>query len=514
MLKIFKVTTIVIISVLFFVVGSLSAEEKTDTVIGPYLQNISSDAVTIIWWTDLSFKNGTSKVEYSKASESERLFTSIASEEDAEVTAMEGLYKQQARLDSLEPGISYTYCTVNGDGQNIIKSDQISFSLVPNNPIEFSFVLIGDGQPGTKDVAEKYRNTFFAAKKEAPDIVFCTGDEVDQGAQGQWEIFLRDIICSNGSGTGIASTIPIQMVVGNHEIYEKDQGGYPGGNLSTAMKRFKAICDNPDNESSNDQWKERYYAFGYGPSYFIILDANNTSSDEYDNHEYLGDGETPDWEPGSEQYNWMIEQLKYAKTKYPFTFVLFHPAPFSRGIHGAPREPQTGHKLRVLDPIFRKYRVDAVFTGHDHIVERSVTGPGAFFKKYDRGMQDPRTWRDENNLNYLIQGNSGHSSRSAPAGWQSWIDITGNDNKPFYTAYYFGDIYELEGWEGDPSYTSFNNVDIAWNTERQSWRAVFKTVRVNEKGETSFHDIWWMERNSPKKSLFDKVKSKMWRLFK
>ena len=93
------------------------------------------------------------------------------------------------------------------------------------------------------------------------------------------------------------------------------------------------------------------------------------------------------------------------------------------------------------------------------------------------------------------------------------MDITGNDKKPFYTVYYFGDIYELDGWEGDSDYSSFNDVNISWNEERQVWRAVFKTVRVKGDGETSFHDIWWMERSNPEENILSRIIAKVRKKF-
>jgi hypothetical protein len=61
-----------------------------------------------------------------------------------------------------------------------------------------------------------------------------------------------------------------------------------------------------------------------------------------------------------------------------FTFVLFHHSPYSSGPHGyLPGEventdEQSGYPVRILTPLFMKYGVDAVISGHDEIWERSV----------------------------------------------------------------------------------------------------------------------------------------------
>jgi hypothetical protein len=56
-----------------------------------------------------------------------------------------------------------------------------------------------------------------------------------------------------------------------------------------------------------------------------------------------------------------------------FTFVMFHHSPYSAGVHGDPDERQSSYPTRVLDDLFHKYGVAAVFNGHDHINQRSHT---------------------------------------------------------------------------------------------------------------------------------------------
>lgn len=61
---------------------------------------------------------------------------------------------------------------------------------------------------------------------------------------------------------------------------------------------------------------------------------------------------------------------------------MFHQAPYSSFEHGDPYDPQSGHPLRKLDPLFHRYRVTAVFSGHDESYERSVTTSGAHMVHY------------------------------------------------------------------------------------------------------------------------------------
>ena len=59
---------------------------------------------------------------------------------------------------------------------------------------------------------------------------------------------------------------------------------------------------------------------------------------------------------------------------------MFHGAPYTSGIHGRPAgigeglNFSSGLPLRELTPLFLKYGVDAVFSGHDEMYEHSVVG--------------------------------------------------------------------------------------------------------------------------------------------
>jgi len=222
---------------------------------------------------------------------------------------------------------------------------------------------------------------------------------------------------------------------------------------------------NPPNHAANPAWSERYYSFRYGCATFVVLDANNDSNDKYDNHTYLADGTTPDWSPGSEQYNWMTARLAEARNTSAFTFVCFHPSPYCRGGHGSPKESQSGYQLRALDPIFREYGVDAVFTSHDHVIEHCVTGPAGFEKNLD--VADPR------DLNWFVVGNSGQSSRTAKKGWQNWMSVKGNGKEPFFTRYFYS-------WAGNSNLASFLEVKLE-PLAGNLWKATLEVVRTDGK---------------------------------
>ncbi len=221
--------------------------------------------------------------------------------------------------------------------------------------------------------------------------------------------------------------------------------------------------------------KGRYYSIKYGPASFIALDLcnNGINGSEEDTNYYLlgesdsGGGNAPDFGVGSRQYNWLEQQLVDAQEQSLFTFVFFHHAPYSSGPHGFPSgvgdlfDNQSGIPVRALTPLFMKYGVDAVFSGHDEIWERSeVTGS--------------EIQQDGTEVNHSIQfydvGTGGDGLRGP---------VTGTDN-PFQKFLVHRDVPEV--WdenilsEGGKHYGHME-VDIV-PRENNSWQAILKPVYI------------------------------------
>ncbi|MCE9612658.1 MAG: right-handed parallel beta-helix repeat-containing protein [Lentisphaerae bacterium] len=454
---------------------------------GPYLQHATSNGMTVVWWTDFTTSGRVSRVEYGAGLAS----TQSATEADvASFSSQAYHFVQVARLTGLTAGTSYDYRVVSSDGGNTYTSAVHTFRTAPDffSPVHFAHTA--DGQPNSAANIVRTRMLLAQTEVQGADFVLYSGDMVDVGRAADWHEVITEMYCSdNGqTGSGVASRIPFAFVIGNHEIY--DDGGYSSMSITGSIARYKAVCDNPDNGSADANWNERYYAFWYGPCYIICLDANNTSDDVLDNSDHLPDASTPDWEPNSEQNQWLVRQLAYAQRKAAFTFVSFHYSPYCRSTHGAPWEPQSGYTLRALDPLFHQYGVDGVLTGHDHVYERSVTGPPGFHEEFPGGLSALETWQSPSNLNYFVEGNGGNTARGMAAGWETWMDITENNAAPFFTAFYYS-------WAGLVDYFSFLDVDVAWNASSDAWRATFKVVRTDTNGVTTTHDEFWMERPNP-----------------
>lgn len=430
--------------------------------IEPYLQDFTKDSIKIVWWSDNKTEHNTVHIVNPT-----NITTSAISTQPEGVTFI----RHVATIKELKPSTEYEYY-VESDGT---RSQRYKFLSAGTRDKPFHFIYLGDMQNANNQVIFRDRALYKKVMELKPNFIISGGDTVEYGTYSSyektWESFFRHICTTTQGGLPVASTIPHFFAVGNHEIYDPDHDYYESGGLAgTSMARFQTFCVNPDNGSKDPRWRGRYYAFTYGCATFIVLDLNNTSNDALDNHDKIPDGCSPDWEPGSEQYNWMIEQLEIAERTSAFTFIFAHPSPYSRGEHGTSDKKidyQRGYELQSLDPVFRSYGVDAVFSSHDHMVEHCLTGPTGYWVSMD--VNNPA------NLNYIVQGNSGNSARDPHPEWKKWMQIPDASPDTSYTVWYYD-------WNKANNPTtvrcSFYDVQILPVSDA-AWQATFQLISID-----------------------------------
>ncbi len=447
---------------LFILIIAGTQAYAANIAIEPYLQDFTNDSIKIVWWTDTQTERNVVHIVKPVLST-----TSATSRQMRGVTFVRHI----AMLTGLKPDNEYEYYVES----DITRSQRYQFRSGISRDKPFHFIYLGDGQHVDNQVIIRRKALYKTVMDLKPNLIVCGGDTVEYGTYNSyektWESFFRQICTATQGGVPVASTIPHYFAVGNHEIYDPEHDEYASGGLAGAsMARFQAFCVNPDNGSNDPRWNGRYYAFTFGCATFIVLDLNNTSNDSLDNHDKIPDGCSPDWEPGSEQYRWMIEQLKIAQRTSAFTFIVAHPSPYSRGEHGTSDKAidyQRGYELRELDSVFRAYGVDAVFTSHDHMVEHCLTGPEGYWEKMD--VNDPA------NLNYLVQGNSGHSARDPHPEWKRWMQIPGAPPETFYTVWFYD-------WNkaNNPTTVRCSLYDVQVSgISASTWQATFQLISID-----------------------------------
>ncbi len=175
-------------------------------------------------------------------------------------------------------------------------------------------------------------------RDEVADFCLGTGDIVGEGHKEQdWQAFFdveRDLL---------KHTV-LYPSLGNHDRQGR------GRTADNYRKYFSLPENSPD--------PERYYAFTYGSARFLILDSNSNSFALTD------------------QTEWIEEQLQAARLdpQIRHIFVSMHHPPFSVSLHGGQAELR-----EAWTPLFEKYQVAAVFSGHDHVYSRAERSGVRYF---------------------------------------------------------------------------------------------------------------------------------------
>jgi hypothetical protein len=431
--------------------------------------------MTVVWWTDDSAAG--SELTYESGGESHTV------EASNDFATSVGRWRHAAVATELVAGQSYTYQVRSLD----LSSESLEFRTPKGRQDNVRIHFLGDGRTDDDQVIARHRDLMDEANTENADLVVELGDTVFASTNDHWFKYLRRILTASDpreDSPGAGSLVPSLHINGNHEIATLPDKENPGDadyykDAPDAQARFSDLFVHPPNDHSNPLWRELYYVVDYGAATLIVLDANNTSNDDLDNHSYLADGDTPDWEPGSEQHAWLTAQLERAQEESVITIVMAHPSPYSSGEHGTDAHPgpddaviedgQRGHELRALDPLFREYGVDAVITSHDHLAERNLVGPNGSATDADA----------EENINYFVLGNSGSSSRSSDDDWKRWMSVGGDGTEPTFRAWHYD-------WAGHDDQACYIQMDLT-NNGAGEWTADFRFIRNDKQVFDELH---------------------------
>jgi len=206
-------------------------------------------------------------------------------------------------------------------------------------------VIVGDSQHN----AMVHKKIVSAIIEQEPIAVFSLGDHVEDGDDPKlWKIFNETI-------DPLRAVSKYYPALGNHER-----------NSSLYYKNF-GLSD-----------KRGWYAVEENNILFIVLDSNDP----------LGLSTT-----SSEQYRWLEDVLASKGLQDEYIVVLFHHPLFTTSMSHP--EDEKGWRKTAL-PLFEKYHVDLVFSGHCHNYERSfykgiyfIVSGGGGSSLYDKSRESP-----------------------------------------------------------------------------------------------------------------------------
>lgn len=371
----------------------------------PYVQNPAVDAMTVRWFTSTADPGelivGAGVTERRFTSRPEQTATLAYNPWKIEPGEPQmGLpYRHSIRVSGLEAGQTYEYVVQQGED-----TFRNRFTTTPGIEQPVRFVVYSDSETepessttppvewpapaGSNRPAEITRyvvNQTFGYIENLkvmaaahPHFIMIAGDLVESGGeQRDWDEFWKHAAGEYGN---LASSTPILPALGNHENYAGPGGGYSAEGADFATAKYLTYFDVPSNAAMKPEHHGRYYRIDYGPISLITVDSSDglphkTASDT--NHSLEG-SHAPDFNPGSEQYRWLEQQLADAQRRSRFTFVQFHHTQYGSGPHSIPFgqtgfSGQSGIAMRILQPLLFRYGVDVVFSGHDELLERSAT---------------------------------------------------------------------------------------------------------------------------------------------
>ncbi len=297
-----------------FRTSKFPSSEKPDQVMLTWSGDPATN-IDVQWRTNTTVEKGV--VEYREKG-SEKIESASAEKYEMEDLLLRNdrfINRFTAKLQNLKPGASYEYRIASQEGW---PQDQVFTTA--SDDTNFSWLWFGDIHYSSE--WGKLANTAF---EKHPDVNFVSvaGDLVSDGLhRDQWdEVF--------GYSAKIISQKPFMNVIGNHD----NRSG-----LGALM--YEKLFSYPEN-GPDKLIPEHTYSFTYKNALFLMIDA--TSKDEY-------------------QTKWIEEQLKNSNATWKFA--MFHFPPYNW------EEPYFNiQKLWV--PLFDKYHVDMVFSGHIHYYMRS-----------------------------------------------------------------------------------------------------------------------------------------------
>jgi acid phosphatase type 7 len=256
-----------------------------------------------------------------------------------------GSWLHEARLGGLAPGTTYHYRA--GAGASLTPDRTFTTGPARSARAAFRFAAYGDSR--TDDAARARVRAAVQARQPAFSVD--SGDLVEDGSrQALWDEWFATM-------EPLLATTPFVSVVGNHEV-----------NSALFYQQFAL----PRRSAAADG--ETYASWHYGNVHFLSLNT-----------------EIP-YGAGSAQYAWLEADLARAAADPAVRWIIatLHRPPYSSGNHGS----ELGVR-EAWSPLFERYGVAVVFSGHDHHYERSLA--------FANGVPQ----RDGGGVVYVVTGGAG-----------------------------------------------------------------------------------------------------------
>jgi Calcineurin-like phosphoesterase/Purple acid Phosphatase, N-terminal domain len=284
-----------------------------------------------IWGPYLSYGTDSTsemRITWKNKTPMDEIWIQYGTNEDCEIKCTE--YQQIGdnhytfTLNNLEADTDYFYKI----SRSPKKINSFHTGLPENTKQSFDFVIMSDMHANR---CNRIIDGFTNILELYPDHCFgiATGDSIDDGADMEhWNCFFHE-------SNKYLRKKPLMNATGNHDT------GRPV-KYENYLRAWQHPYENPKEGG--------YYKMEYGNAAFIFLDSCNA-------------GRSSPF-PGDEQYSWLIRILKEQAKKEQWVFLFIHHQILSTGDFAC-NKPLYDFFMELSE----KYRIDAIFYGHDHKYE-------------------------------------------------------------------------------------------------------------------------------------------------
>ena len=335
----------------------------------PYLQRVGPDTATVAF--RLASNCSAAQVRYGVGGTSSVARSTATARIHAVV------------LTDLTPGTTYTY-SVDACGETTPAKPFVTAPVPGTRRVHFAAVGdFGTGGSDQKKVAQSMLTN-------RPELFVALGDNAY--ASGTETEFQTNLFTPMAA---LLAQVPMFATPGNHEYVTNEAQPY---------------LDNLYLPTNNAEGSERYYSFDWGHVHFVSIDSNCA----------VGLASASKCTLAAQK---AFVEKDLAATTQPWKVVFFHHPSWSSGEHGSQLTMR-----RQFGPLFEKYGVDLVLTGHDHDYERSKPMLG-----------DAEAGKSERGIPYLVVGGGGAALRAFATSRPSWSVLRDD------AAHGFLDVEVVEG---------------------------------------------------------------------
>ncbi len=359
----------------FFLVLSFLDAQSIER--GPYLQMGTSNSMIIKWRTS---EETTSKVWFGA--------TQGILDESVEFTSLKK--DHEVLIEGLAPATKYFYAIGKIDSLIVGNDEDYYFVTSPNigDSGNYRVWLLGDCGRGEED-ARNVRDAYYDyTGSQHTDLIFLLGDNAYESGE---DYEYQDAVFENSYEEILTKSV-LWPCPGNHDYKADDMDG----ELQTGP--YYDIFSLPKNGEAGGTPSntEAYYSFDYGNIHVISLDSHDQDRD-----------------PGSPMLEWLEEDL--ANSTQMWKVVFFHHPPYTKGSHDSDDYSDSSGRMwemrQFVVPIFEKYKVDLVLSGHSHVYERSYLVNGHYEHSHNF---DPSVLIDDGDG--TLDGDGHYSKRQASNG--------------------------------------------------------------------------------------------------